>query len=234
MTDEQNQQQMEERQMQEENTRLCELNIYQRMHAIMEDLKYIQKDEKKVANQYRAVTHDAVTAKVHDMLVKHRVYSAVSVIDHSQDGNRTEVNIGITYVNIDNPEDVVVIRSFGYGIDSQDKGPGKAISYAVKYNYLKAFALETGDDPDNDQGNQFDHVTELAEAVKKHQDTITVIQEGIANNDYSSAAEAWWELTQDEQKSLWTATTKGGPFTTEERRVMKTSEFRQAHFGSEK
>lgn len=32
-----------------------------------------------------------------------------------------------------------------------DKGPGKAISYAVKYAYLKAFALETGDDPDHDQ-----------------------------------------------------------------------------------
>jgi hypothetical protein len=40
-----------------------------------------------------------------------------------------------------------------YGIDDSDKGPGKAISYAVKYALLKALGLETGDDPDEDQAS---------------------------------------------------------------------------------
>jgi hypothetical protein len=45
----------------------------------------------------------------------------------------------------------MVVESAGFGIDDQDKGPGKAISYAVKYAYLKALCLESGDDPDEDQ-----------------------------------------------------------------------------------
>jgi hypothetical protein len=42
------------------------------------------------------------------------------------------------------------VSFFGYGIDNQDKGPGKAMSYAVKYAMLKTFCLETGDDPEKD------------------------------------------------------------------------------------
>jgi len=42
------------------------------------------------------------------------------------------------------------VPTFGYGIDPQDKGPGKAMSYGVKYGLLKALGLETGDDPERD------------------------------------------------------------------------------------
>jgi hypothetical protein len=44
----------------------------------------------------------------------------------------------------------------GYGVDPQDKGPGKAISYGVKYALLKVLGLETGDDPDEVQDNRAD------------------------------------------------------------------------------
>jgi hypothetical protein len=46
------------------------------------------------------------------------------------------------------------VQTAGYGIDPQDKGPGKAISYSVKYALLKALGLESGDDPDNDQATE--------------------------------------------------------------------------------
>ena len=56
----------------------------------------------------------------------------------------------VAFVNVDKPEDRVEVEFFGYGIDPQDKGPGKAMSYAVKYALLKVFSLETGDDPERD------------------------------------------------------------------------------------
>ena len=129
------------------------LNIHQRMLAVMRDVSYVQKADQKVNGQYRFVTHDAVTAKVREALVKHGIVSVVSVKSHAQDGNRTEVDVAVDFVNVDAPDDRVSIHAFGYGIDPQDKGPGKAISYAVKYAYLKAFALETGDDPERDSIN---------------------------------------------------------------------------------
>jgi len=125
------------------------LNIHQRMHKVMQDVSYIQKDS-TINNQYTAVTHDAVTAKTRTAFIEHGILAIPTVINHEQDGNRTTATVEIEYINIDNPTDKITVTSFGYGIDKQDKGPGKAISYAVKYGHLKALGLETGDDPERD------------------------------------------------------------------------------------
>ena len=125
-------------------------NIYQRIVSIMGELDYIQKGSNKVNGQYRFVSHDQVTAKIHPLLVKHGVVVIPTVEEFSQDNNRTIVKLRVYFVNQDNSADAFYINTIGYGLDSSDKGPGKAISYAYKYALLKTFCLETGDDPDND------------------------------------------------------------------------------------
>lgn len=125
-------------------------NIYQRLHAVMQEVTYVQKEDKKVNNQYRFVSHDAVTAKVRPALMEHGVIYFPQNLTHIQNGNRTEVTLDIVFVSIDNPKDSLSVPSLGYGVDTQDKGPGKAISYAVKYALLKALGLGTGDDPEKD------------------------------------------------------------------------------------
>jgi len=125
-------------------------NIFQRILGVMRELEYIQKGEAKVNNQYRFVSHDQVSAKVHPLLVKHGIAVIPSVDELKQEGNRTEAKVSVHFVNVDNPSEVVVTKYYGYGVDPGDKGPGKAISYACKYALLKTFCLETGDDPDFD------------------------------------------------------------------------------------
>lgn len=81
----------------------------------------------------------------------------------------------------------------------------------------------------------------LAQAVVALQSSIAVIKEGIETGNLSQAAEAWFELSQEEQESIWVAPTanvngkrvpvEGAPFTTREREIIKSPEFRQAHFG---
>lgn len=127
-----------------------EKNIYQRLAEVMKAVSYVQKEDKKVNNQYTFVSHDAVTAKLRPALIDNGIMPIVTVKSSAQDGNRTEVTILVRFVNIDKPEEMVEVESFGYGIDPQDKGPGKAVSYAVKYAFLKTFCLETGDDPERD------------------------------------------------------------------------------------
>lgn len=127
------------------------LNIYQRMQAVMRDVKYIQKNSKAAKGlPYKFITHDQVTGALHEAFVNHGIVSTTDIIDFKQDGNRTVVSVLVTFVNTDNPDDNIQIHSFGYGIDTQDKGPGKAISYATKMAYLKCFMLETGEDPEKD------------------------------------------------------------------------------------
>lgn len=125
-------------------------NLFQRLHAVMKDVSYIQKEDKKVNNQYTFVSHDAVTAKIRPALVEHGVIAIPQNLKYSRDGNMTEVTLDIAFINVDNPQESFLVPSLGYGIDPQDKGPGKAISYAVKYALLKALSLETGDDPERD------------------------------------------------------------------------------------
>jgi len=126
------------------------MNIYQRMHSVMKAVSYVQKEEKKVNNQYTFVSHDAVTAKLRPHLIEAGIVVIPDVKEVKQDGNRTEAFVVVHFVNVEKPEDRVSFTTFGYGIDPQDKGPGKAVSYAVKYALLKAFSLETGDDPEKD------------------------------------------------------------------------------------
>lgn len=125
-------------------------NIYQRVLAIMSELNYIQKGSQKVNGMYRFVSHDQVTAAIHPLLVQHGVVVVPTVVEHTIEGQRSTVKIKVEFVNVDEPIDRFEIVSYGQGIDSGDKGIGKAYSYAYKYALLKTFALETGDDPDND------------------------------------------------------------------------------------
>ncbi|MBB5509601.1 ERF family protein [Paraburkholderia atlantica] len=127
-----------------------EKNIYQRMAEVMKAVAYVQKEDKKVNNQYTFVSHDAVTAKLRPALIEAGIFPVVTVKNRSQDGNRTDVTILVRFVNVDKPEEHIEVESFGYGIDPSDKGPGKAVSYAFKYALLKTFCLETGDDPERD------------------------------------------------------------------------------------
>lgn len=131
-------------------------NIYQRILGVMGDVDYIQKSDKKVNNQYRFVSHDQVNSVLHPMLVKHGIAVIPTVTTLTQEGNRTAVCLNVSFVNVDNPPDKIDISAWGYGIDQSDKGPGKAVSYAYKYAMLKAFCLETGDDPDEDQQTKFE------------------------------------------------------------------------------
>jgi len=125
-------------------------NIYQRIQAVMRDVEYIKKEDKKVNNQYTFVSHDAVTAKVRPALIEHGIVITTENIDRVQNGNRCEVVVTYRVVNVDDPTDFCITQSCGSGIDNQDKSDGKSLSYSYKYLLLKLFALETGDDPERD------------------------------------------------------------------------------------
>lgn len=133
-----------------------EKNIYQRILGVMSELEYIQKGTKTVNNQYRYVSHDQVTAAIHPLLVKHGIAVIPSVTECKQEGNRTTVELKVFFVNSDNPADQFCVQSIGYGVDTSDKGPGKAISYAFKLACLKTFCLETGEDSDHDQSSVYE------------------------------------------------------------------------------
>lgn len=124
-------------------------NIYQRISAIAADVPPIEKDSKvEFGQSYKYTSHDYVSGIIRPLLGKHGVAMITSLASWKQDGNRLEAIYTIDFVNIDDPEDRVTTQWIGYGVDNQDKGPGKACSYATKYAAMKTFLMSTGDDPE--------------------------------------------------------------------------------------
>lgn len=135
-----------------------QMNIAQRINAAMAEVEYIQKQKPKDQGmKYTYVSHDAVTAKVRPILQGHGVVYYPRDLQVTQNGNRTEAVFVVRFENIDDRTDFIDVATFGYGVDNQDKGPGKAMSYGVKYALLKVLGLETGDDPEEVQDARADH-----------------------------------------------------------------------------
>jgi hypothetical protein len=153
------------------------LNIYQKMNRIMEKVKYVQKESKKVNGQYTFVSHDAVTGTVHDPFREEGILVIPTTLERIQEGNRTSVKLEVTFVNIEQPSDRYSVIFWGDGIDPGDKGVGKAVSYAFKYAILKALCLETGDDPEQDVDVKFDPYA--VEKMKKEQEEKKFVEDSL-------------------------------------------------------
>ena len=144
------------------------LNIYQRMAAITAELQTVAKNlnvETGKGKGYKAVSERDVIDAVKPLEAKHGVYSYPSsrrVLESAALESESEWNGKVTkkttfferietvyrFVNTDDPADFIETTTFAEGIDSQDKGSGKAMTYADKYALMKAYKISTGDDPD--------------------------------------------------------------------------------------
>lgn len=59
------------------------------------------------------------------------------------------------------------------------------------------------------------------QANEENHESLLAIREFLAEDNWSAAKEAWHEVDDDDKRSIWVATTKGGWFTTAERDKMK-------------
>jgi len=66
--------------------------------------------------------------------------------------NITQLKVGFKIVDIDTGETEILI-GFGNGADSQDKGSGKAFTYAYKTMLSKTFMLFSGEDTDDEHSD---------------------------------------------------------------------------------
>lgn len=146
---------------------MSEMNIFQRMSAITNEINKVAKNLSVGTGKsaYKAVGEADVLAAVKPAEEKYGVYSypydreiietAILTTTSEWDGKVTEkknqflrVRTVYRFVNVDKQDEYIDITTFGDGVDSQDKAPGKAMTYADKYALLKAYKIITGDDPD--------------------------------------------------------------------------------------
>lgn len=149
------------------------MNIYEKLLNITNEIATVNKNltvgEGK--SKYKAVSEADVLKAVKELENKHKVYSYPykrEIVDreilvtekifenYDRDTKETtkstkqflRIETIYRFVNVENPEEYIDITTYGDGIDTQDKAPGKAMTYSDKYALLKAYKMITGDDPD--------------------------------------------------------------------------------------
>lgn len=147
------------------------LNLWQRMNNVMMEVGKVSRDKFVQLNSsgagYKAVTHDNVTSTIRPALVKNGVFVSVDQTDckvetieitkrgfkgapdYTVNEYMATVYIEVTFFNVENPDEQIKSKGFAYAMDSSDKAPGKALSYAVKNVLLKNLMLESCDEEEN-------------------------------------------------------------------------------------
>lgn len=163
------------------------MNIYEKMSLITEEMGIVEKNLKVQVNQtnsYKAVSERDILDTVKPLEKKYRVYSYPAdrnviendtlVKESEYNGKITRTNtlymrLEITYrfVNIDKPEEFIDIKTYGDGLDTGDKAPGKAMTYGDKYALMKAYKISTGDDPDKEPSPESGYKKEEKKASPK-------------------------------------------------------------------
>ena len=111
---------------------------------------------------------------------------------------------------------------------------GSTLTYLQRYTLIGALGIATADEDNDGQTAgryNIEPLLELTKVVRENFFSVYQIKQGLLDKDLNAAAEAWFELTKEEKEALFLAPTKGGILTTEERKVMQSKEFRDAHFG---
>lgn len=135
------------------------MNIFEKIQAIMKDVTYLQKDDKVAFGRtnYKALSEEKVTSIMRKQLIDKGLIVYPEKQISNRQGNITHVDVVYRMVNVENPEESIQIASCGDGADSQDKGSGKAMTYAYKYMWLRTFSLPTGEDPDKIASAEIDY-----------------------------------------------------------------------------
>jgi len=122
--------------------------------------------------------------------------------------------------------DRLVLEPIPVPVDKNNaQGVVSASTYGRRVSLMAIFGLAPSDDDGNaatDADPAIARMAAIAQAITDHQDTCVAIRDAIAEDDLGRGVEAWDELTDDEKISLWIAPSKGGFFTTNERKVMKS------------
>lgn len=133
------------------------MNLYQRISMVMKDVSYLSKDDKvEFGNtKYKAISEEKVTSVLRESLIRNGLVIIPIEQEVGKTGSISTVNTKYKIIDIETGQHEILASS-GEGADTQDKGVGKAMTYAYKYMLLRTFAIPTGEDPDKISSAELD------------------------------------------------------------------------------
>jgi len=139
-----------------------------------------------------------------------------------------QVNCILTHVGGHSEDNSMTATEDTSGSKNSVQSRGSTVTYLQRYTLIGVLGLTSANQDDDGMGSGGFDLVQYNALVRELFISIYVIKQGIKDEDLSIAVEAMSELTKEEKDTIWKAPTKGGIFTTEERNVMRSKEWREA------
>lgn len=158
------------------------MGLYKKMHDVMCESEGIEKNLTvgSGGNSYRAVGESSVLNAIKPLLKKHGLilFPVEAKIDENFQefegkygkSQRYLSTLHAKYKIVDvETGEFEILETVGYGVDSQDKGSGKAMTYAYKSLIQKTFVLFSGEDTDNEHSDDISKRNSVGQQGNKPQ-----------------------------------------------------------------
>lgn len=155
------------------------IKILGKLHLIMSEINYIQKDKSNEFHKYNYASEKAIKETLQPKLIEHKVLLQVNVTNQIVQGNLTIADFSYAFHDIESGESLEGTFA-GQGEDKLDKGIYKAITGAIKYILTSTFLIPTGDDPEANNSAEKEPVVSDPKALSNYQITL---------NEFSTLAE---------------------------------------------
>lgn len=160
--------------------------LLKKIQKVSDAIKIIEKDMTvgKGTYSYKAVSDTIVILKVKEaekeagiisIPIKQELISSEILRTNKKQSNSDSVEESIKYVDLikmtlriyDLDSDAFIdVESLARGLDSSDKGFGKASTYARKYALLNAYKIATGEDPDSEMSTKETAISKDEKRIK--------------------------------------------------------------------
>lgn len=177
-----------------EEEKTPEIQLIEAVLNVMSEVNYLQKDDTvgTGSSSYRGISDEKVRDNVRKSMIVHGLICVPVKIDketnierwtepdpYSKTGGTKQKqqifsDIVFTFRIYHTSGAFIEGQSSGHGIDSQDKSPGKAMTYAMKYFLLNTFMVPTGDDPDKVHSNDIEIPKVVTTEVKARPEVVQV------------------------------------------------------------
>ena len=129
------------------------MNLYEKLLELKKSVTGLGKDKENPHFKFEYVSSTKTLRALRDKMNELGILLIPNVTQAKAEiiGSKvfTKIWMEFTWTNIENPDENIMIRWYAQGIDSGEKGVGKAYTYAEKYFLLKFFNIPTDkDDPD--------------------------------------------------------------------------------------
>ncbi len=125
--------------------------ILNKLHLIMEDVPYIQKDSKNTHFNYSYASELAIKTALHASMIKHKVILQLETMNSRVEATSKTTILSCRYKfwDVDSGENLEGLFEAA-GPARDDKGVWAATTNAIKYILTSTFLIPTGDDAESD------------------------------------------------------------------------------------